>query len=407
MEQRRVTFDNGQGQELVGILHEPDARPAAWVLFAHCFTCTKNIKAAVHVSQALVEQGFAVLRFDFTGLGESEGAFVDTTFSSNIHDLLAAAKYLEREHQSPAVLVGHSLGGAAVLRAAAKLASVQAVSTIAAPADPGHVQKLLGDQLQCIRENGQGEVQLEGRAFTIGREFLDDLERDDWRDVIHDLRRPLLIFHSPVDTRVSIDNAQLIYENAMHPKSFVSLEDADHLLNRASDSRYVAAVLAAWVTRYLDKSAAGAEVEQNFVAGVVATTGRKKYRTEVRAGEHFFIADEPEKVGGGGLGPSPYDLLAASLATCTSMTLRMYADRKKLDLTEVTVNVKHDRIHEEDCENCEEQGHRIDRLQREIQVNGDLSAEERQRLIEIADRCPVHKTLSNKIRIETRERDQE
>lgn len=402
MEQRRVSFDNGEGQELVGVLHEPDAEPVAWVLFAHCFTCTKNVKAAVHISQALVDQGFAVLRFDFTGLGESEGEFVDTTFSSNVHDLIAAAKFLETDFDAPAVLVGHSLGGAAVLRAAAKLPSVKAVATIAAPADPSHVRELLGDQLECIREQGQGEVKLEGRSFTIGREFLEDLERNDWRDVIHELRRPLLIFHSPVDTRVSIDNAQLIYESAIHPKSFVSLEDADHLLSRAADSRYVAVVLAAWATRYLE-TAIKETAEDDVVEGVVAITGRKRFRTEVRTGKHIVVADEPLKVGGGDLGPSPYDLLAAALGTCTSMTLRMYADRKKLNLEEVSVRVRHDRVHETDCEDCEEDGKRIDRLRREIALSGNLSEEQRQRLIEIADRCPVHKTLSNEIRIETHE----
>ncbi|MBW3568323.1 MAG: bifunctional alpha/beta hydrolase/OsmC family protein [Proteobacteria bacterium] len=402
MEQRKVTFDNGDGHELVGILHEPDSDPVAWVLFAHCFTCTKNVKAAVHISQALVEQGFAVLRFDFTGLGESEGEFVDTTFSSNVHDLLAAAKYLEHEHRAAAVLIGHSLGGAAVLRAAGQLDSVQAVATIAAPADPGHVRKLLGDDAERIRQNGSGEVHLAGRPFTIGREFLDDLERDDWQQVIHNLRVPLLIFHSPVDETVSIDNAQLIYESAMHPKSFVSLENADHLLSRAGDSRYVAAVLSAWATRYLEST--DAEIaEDDIVEGVVATTGRQKFRTELRSGKHVLVADEPASVGGRDLGPSPYDLLAAALASCTSMTLRMYADRKKIDLDRVSVRVRHDRVHEKDCEECEEDGRRIDRLRREISMAGDLSPEERKRLIEIADRCPVHKTLTNEIRIETRE----
>jgi len=402
MERHNVKFDNGQGQELDGVLHMPDAEPAAWVLFAHCFTCTKNVKAAVHISQSLVEQGFAVLRFDFTGLGESEGAFVDTTFSSNVHDLMAAARYLEREHRAPSVLVGHSLGGAAVLRAAAQLDSVQAVATIAAPADPAHVRELLGDEVDRIHETGQGEVQLAGRPFTIGREFLEDLERDDWREVIHNLRRPLLIFHSPVDETVPIDNAQLIYENALHPKSFVSLENADHLLSRAEDSKYVAAVLAAWATRYLESSAAEL-AENDVVEGAVATIGRQKFRTEVRSGKHILVADEPESVGGQDLGPSPYDLLAAALATCTAMTLRIYADHKKLDLAAVGVRVRHDRVHEKDCEHCEEPGNRIDRLRREISLGGDLTAEQRKRLLEIADRCPVHKTLTNTIRIETRE----
>lgn len=403
MDQQRVTFKNDRGHELAGIVHRPDGEPAAWVLFAHCFTCTKNIKAAVHVSQALVEEGFGVLRFDFMGLGESEGEFVESTFSSNVRDLVAAANFLAGEFAAPAVLVGHSLGGAAVLRAAHEIDSVQAVATIAAPADPAHVRRLLGEDVdERVREHGQAEVSLAGRPFVIGREFLADLERDDWRDVIHNLRRPLLVFHSPVDEIVSIDNAKLIYESALHPKSFVSLEDADHLLNRAADSRYVAAVLAAWVSRYITVEKVEL-AERDRVEGVVATIGRRRFRTEVRTENHVLVADEPENVGGGNLGPSPYDLLAASLATCTAMTLRMYADHKKIDLAEVSVRVRHDRIHEKDCEDCEAEGKRIDRLRREIAIGGKLDEAQRQRLIEIADRCPVHKTLTNEIRIETSE----
>lgn len=403
MEQHRVRFENGRGHELAGIVHRPDSRPVAWVLFAHCFTCTKNVKAAVHISQALVDHGFGVMRFDFMGLGESEGEFEDTTFSSNVHDLVAAADFLGRDFDAPAILVGHSLGGAAVLRAAHRIASVKAVATIAAPADPGHVRHLLGEDIEeRVQACGEAEVCLAGRPFIIGREFVEDLERDDWKDVIHDLRRPLLIFHSPVDDTVSVDNAKLIYENAMHPKSFVSLEDADHLLSRAADSRYVAAVLAAWATRYIDTDEADL-AEDAHVEGVVATTGRERFRTEIRSGKHVLVADEPTKVGGGNLGPSPYDLLAASLAACTAMTLRMYADHKKIDLAEVSVRVRHDRVHEKDCEDCEKKGDRIDRLRRDISFAGKLDAAERQRLVEIADRCPVHKTLSGEIRIETAE----
>lgn len=401
MNQEDVTFENADGHELAGVLHRPDGQPAAWVLFAHCFTCTKNIKAAVHVSQALVDQGFAVMRFDFTGLGESEGEFCSTTITTNVDDLVAAAAWLEREHSAPAVLVGHSFGGAAVLRAAHRLPSVRAVATIAAPADPGHVRHLLGDAEKVIRDEGQGEVMLAGRPFTIGRAFLEDLERDDWKDVINDLRRALLIFHSPQDETVSIDNARQIFDHALHPKSFVSLEDADHLLSDAADSRYVAAVLAAWASRYLEP-VDGELAEDETVEGVVATIGRRKFRTELRSGRHVLIADEPASVGGQDLGPSPYDYLAASLAGCTAMTLRLYADRKAIDLAKVSVRVQHDRVHEKDCEDCEKEGHRIDRLQRELTLSGSLTAEQRQRLVEIADRCPVHKTLSGDIRIETK-----
>ncbi len=400
MYQEDVKFENAAGHELAGVLHRPDGKPAAWVLFAHCFTCTKNVKAAVHISQALVDHGFAVLRFDFTGLGESEGDFCTTTFSSNVGDLVAAAAWLEREHEAPAVLAGHSFGGAAVLRAAHRLPSVRAVATIAAPADPGHVRHLFGDAEKTIRERGRGEVLLGGRPVTIGREFLEDLERDDWRDVVNDLRRPLLIFHSPHDETVSIDNAQMIYENALHPKSFVSLADADHLLSDAADSRYVAAVLAAWASRYLERPD-GELAEDAFVEGAVATIGRRKFRTELRTGRHALVADEPLSVGGTDLGPSPYDFLAASLASCTAMTLRFYADREKIDLAGASVRVRHDRVHEKDCEDCEQEGHRIDRLRRELTMSGNLTEEQRRRLAGVAERCPVHKTLSGEIRIET------
>lgn len=403
MYQERIAFENDEGHELAGVLHRPDGQAHAWVLFAHCFTCTMNVKAAVHISQALVDHGFGVLRFDFTGLGESEGEFARTTFSSNVRDLVAAAKYLEHKHSSPAVLIGHSLGGAAVLRAAHALPSVKAVATIAAPADPAHVRHLLGAEAeQMIRERGEAEVRLAGRPFTIGREFVEDLERDDWRDIINDLRRPLLIFHSPTDDTVSVDNARLIYDAALHPKSFVSLEDADHLLSRAADSRYVAAVLAAWVSRYLD-TRDGELAENDVVDGVVATIGRTKFRTEVRSGKHVLVADEPKSVGGDDLGFSPYDLLAASLAGCTAMTLRLYADHRKLDLAQVSVRVKHDRVHEEDCEACEQEDRRVDQLRREIVLTGKLDDEQRRRLIEIAERCPVHRTLAGEVRIETRE----
>ncbi len=405
MNQERVTFESREGHGLSGVLHRPDGEPAAWVLFAHCFTCTKNVKAAVHVSQALVDHGFGVLRFDFTGLGESEGEFADTTFSSNVQDLVSAADYLAREYRAPSVLIGHSLGGAAVLRAAHQLPGVDAIATIAAPADPAHVRRLFSDDAErTIKERGEAEVRLAGRPFIIGKAFVQDLERDDWRDVIRGLRRPLLIFHSPIDDVVSIENARLIYDNALHPKSFVSLQDADHLLTRAADSRYVAAVLAAWVSRYLDAPAVEL-AEDEAVEGVVATIGRKKFRTELRSGRHVLIADEPVAVGGDDLGLSPYDLLAASLASCTAMTLRLYADHKRIDLAQASVRVQHDRVHEKDCEDCEKEGHRVDRLRREISVSGNLDDAQRQRLLEIADRCPVHKTLTNMIRIETRAAD--
>lgn len=389
----RLTFDNGRGQALHARLDRPlRGTPRAYVLFAHCFTCSKNLGVVVALSRALVEAGWAVLRFDFTGLGDSEGDFADTHFSSNVEDLVAAARWLDEHHRGPRLLIGHSLGGAAVLRAAEHLDSVTAIATIGAPCHPEHVTRMLACDREEIEKEGKAEVELGGRRFTIKKEFLDDLEEQPMRHAIARLRRALLVMHAPKDEVVGVDNAAAIFTAARHPKSFVSLDDADHLLTRRADARYAANVIAAWAERYLPE--ADAETEQDEQA-VVAWGPVRGFRTELSAGGHLIVADEPKSVGGGEQGPTPYGLLQAALGACTVMTLRMYADRKGWPLEQAVTRLRHDKIHAADCESCEEgtKG-RVDRIERVVEIIGDtLTDEQRARLLEIADKCPVHKTL--------------
>ena len=398
MPSTHVRFPNADGDEqLAARLDRPEGRERAWALFAHCFTCSKDLRAIGAISRALNREGIAVMRFDFTGLGESEGDFADTNFSSNVDDLEAAAQYLEGEHIAPRILIGHSLGGAAVLQAAHRLESVQAVSTIAAPSDPEHVTNLLSESLQEIEETGQANVTLAGRTFTIRKQFLDDLERARMEETIQSLGRALLIFHSPLDQIVGIDNAAQIFEAAKHPKSFVSLDEADHLLTDPSDAEYIGSVLAAWAQKYLDRE----EVSERSEGQVVTRTGAS-YQTEIAAGRHSLVSDEPEDVGGDDAGPTPYDLLLSALGACTGMTLRMYADRKDWPLEDVAVHLTHEKIHAADCEHCETNNGKIDRIEREVEVEGDLSEEQRDRLLEIANKCPVHRTLHSEIDVQSR-----
>ncbi len=401
MSRQRIKIPNADGLDLGARLDlPPDGKATAFALFAHCFTCTKNIKAISHISDALIQVGVAVLRFDFTGLGESEGEFADTNFSSNVADLVAASEWLGEHHEAPAILIGHSLGGTAVLRAAATIPSARAVATIGAPADPAHVSHLIDSSREEIESTGEAVVRLGGRPFRIKKQFLDDLQGQALPDAIADLRRALLIFHSPIDNTVGIDNASAIYAAAKHPKSFVSLDRADHLLSDESDARYVGSVIGAWARKYIDVPVPETPIDHHEDE-VVVHTGPAGYRTDIRAGSHGLVADEPADVGGTDLGPSPYDYLLTALGSCTSMTLRMYADRKKWPLEGVTIRLKHGRIHAEDCETCETQEGRVDLIERTISLEGSLTEAQRSRLLEIADRCPVHRTLSGEIRIES------
>ena len=377
--------------------------PRAYALFAHCFTCSKESKAATFISEALTDAGIAVLRFDFTGLGGSEGDFANTTFSSNIADLVAAADWLKREHAAPAILVGHSLGGAAVLAAAAKISEAVAVATINAPADPAHVAHLFAGQRAEIDARGEAEVELAGRKFHIRREFLDDIAAQKLSSAIAGLRRALIVFHSPRDAVVGIDNASTIFLAARHPKSFVSLDDADHLLTRRADAKYVGAVLAAWASRYLPVRATDARsVDGPRDTVFVRETRTGKFQQEIAIGPHRLLADEPTSVGGEDSGPTPYDLLTAALGACTAMTVRAYADQKKLPLERVRVNLRHNKIHASDCSECETKEGRIDRIERVIELEGVLDEAMRAKLLAIADKCPVHRTLHAELSISTR-----
>lgn len=393
-DEHELTFPGSQGAPLAAVLHRPPGRLRGCALFAHCFTCSKDLRAAREIAFRLASHGFAMLRFDFTGLGASGGDFSATTFSSNVEDLVAAASFLTAEVEPPTLLVGHSLGGAAVLAAAGRLDSVRAVATIGAPADPAHVAQLFADQACDIERDGHAEVSLAGRTFRIRKEFLEDLERHASAEAIGKLRKALLLFHSPQDTVVGIDNARRIYEAARHPKSFVSLDGADHLLSRPADARYVADVLSAWATRYLPM------VEDDLDHDEVHLEARRSLLNRVRAGRHELLADEPVDLGGTDLGPAPYPYLLTALGACSSMTLRLYADRKGWPLAAVRVSLRHRR------DKPEGGGPPVTVLTRRIALEGDLDAAQRARLMEIADRCPVHRTLTGEIRIETSEADE-
>jgi uncharacterized OsmC-like protein/fermentation-respiration switch protein FrsA (DUF1100 family) len=407
MPAERFDFANAQGQTLAALLDLPPGEPRAYALFAHCFTCGKDVHAAKRIAEGLTALGIAVLRFDFTGLGASEGEFANTTFSSNVADLVAAADELRRRRRAPAILIGHSLGGTAVLAAASQVAEARAVVTIAAPCDPTHVTGLFKEHLDEISTKGEVKVALGGRQFRIKRSFVDDLAEHMLLEHIGSLRKALLVFHAPTDEIVGIDNASRIFTAAKHPKSFVSLAGADHLLSARSDASYVANVIHAWAERYLEMPADAPSLPDDANTVVVRETGRGRFQQEVAVGRHRFLADEPVGVGGLDSGPGPYDLVLAGLGACTAMTLRLYAERKALPLERTVVRLSHSKIHAADCENCETKEGMIDRIERIITLNGNLDADQRGRLMEIADKCPVHRTLTSEIDIRTAEADRE
>ncbi len=395
MQRQRLTFEGAGGAMLSARLELPaDEKPLAWAIFAHCFTCSKNYKAVVNISRALAQAHVAVLRFDFTGLGESEGDFADTTFSSNVDDLVAAADFLAREYEAPSILIGHSLGGAAVLQAAHRVPSCRAVVTINAPAEPQHVKRHLRSSLEDIEKCGEAEVLLAGRPFTIKKQFLDDLNEQNMSEVIRGLERALLVFHSPNDAIVGVENAHQLYESAAEPKSFVSLEGADHLLSRAEDSEYVGAVIAAWAARYLGVPGAPAGVAVPH-GEVVVRTGRARYHTEIFAAGHALVADEPETAGGTDTGPTPFGLLMAALGACTTITLRMYADRKEWPLEEIGVRLRHQRFQAAEAPKSESGHPMLHEIAQRLELVGPLDEEQRARLLEIAHRCPVHRAIES------------
>ena len=387
-----VRIPTSTGVELAGVLHRPPGPTRGAAIFAHCFTCSKDLRSARTLSAALADHGIPVLRFDFTGLGESTGEFAETTFSTNVADLVDAAAWLREHVAPPTILVGHSLGGSAVLAAAQSIPDAKAVATIGAPADPSHVTNLLGTCKERIEARGEADVELAGRTFTIRKEFLDDLAEQCAPAKIASLKKALLIFHAPFDEAVGIENAKGIYESAKHPKSFVSLDGADHMLSRAEDAAYVASILAPWSARYVP-AAESHHLDHNWVL----VEGRQGYTNHVQLGHHELVSDEPLDLHGADRGPSPYELLMAALGSCTSMTLRMYADRKKWPLEAVRVKLHHSKIHAKDCEDCKTPADAkrpmVDQITREVEVIGDLDQEQRERLLEIANRCPVHRTL--------------
>jgi putative redox protein len=424
---KTIKFDflNNKQQTLSGRLEMPES-PIAFAVFAHCFTCSKNVKAASRISRSLADQGIAVLRFDFTGLGNSEGDFSNTNYSTNLSDIEFASRALAEQFEAPALLIGHSLGGTACLRAASRLDSIRAVCTIGSPAQPEHVTKLFDDQVSEIESKGAVEVQLAGRPFTIEKHFIEDVREASLLDTNPKAGVACLIFHSPQDPQVNIDQARLIYQSLKHPKSFIALDGADHLLTNEADAGYVADTITAWARRYLPVPSSAAHlVEQSgetqanrnsiesadsarspsLQPGEVLVSQVKGFTNRVQTSGHTFLADEPTSVGGQDLGMTPYDLLLASLGACTSMTLKMYADHKKWPLEKVDVRLSHQKIHAEDCASCESNSEKnrskVDQIVKDIKVLGDLSDEQVQRLGEIADRCPVNRTLIGEKDIQT------
>lgn len=390
MPSERFDFPGESGQTLSGRLDLPDAPVTAYAIFAHCFTCSKSSLAAVRVAKALTGLGFGVLRFDFTGLGQSEGDFADSSFSGSVADIISAAAAMHSAGRTPSLLVGHSLGGAAVLAAAPDMPEIRAVVTISAPFDVTHVERLFTD-VDELMERGEAEVHIGGRPFQMRRSFVDDLRKHDQGERIENLDRPLLIFHSPLDAVVGIDNASSIFLAARHPKSFVSLAEADHLLTKREDAEFVATILSAWSRRYLPDASSPRTAEQSGVVTVVET-GEGDFQVEVSAGGVSFVADEPPEVGGLGSGPTPYDLLSAGLGACTAMTVRLYARHKGLPLDSVAVEVGHSRRDGEQP---------TDLFTRRLHFQGELSEEQRRKMIEIAEKCPVHRTLHAGAAIET------
>nr|WP_321243039.1 alpha/beta fold hydrolase [uncultured Psychroserpens sp.] len=402
MNNQKLKIENRKGHKLQAYLELPaNQKPNYFAIFAHCFTCSSSLGAVRNISRALTNHGFGVVRFDFTGLGRSEGEFADSHFSANVDDLIAVNDFLKQHYKAPSLLVGHSLGGAAVLVAASKLDNVKAVATVGAPANVSHVKHLFSHGIEDIKNKGRVEVNIGGRPFKIDEEFVSDFDKTDLPEIVKSLKKPLLILHSPVDTIVGVKNAHELYHNAHHPKSFVSLDNANHLLSNTQDSLYVGDMIGTWVKRYFPQQ----ENRLLDTSGeqLVAHLNLKEdnFTTTIQTANHSFIADEPNSIGGDDFGPSPYDFLSAGLAACTVMTLKMYAERKKWDLQEVYAHITYSKKHSDDLMLDLDKPTRIDHLSKKLTLIGDLDEKQRQRLKEIASKCPVHKTLLSEIVIET------
>lgn len=400
METLNLTFKNRNNMELSARLDLPTGKPKTYALFAHCFSCSKNIKAAYHISHSLAHKGIAVLRFDFTGIGDSEGQFEDTNFSSNVDDIVDASNYLVDHYESPKILIGHSLGGTAVIKAAKSLKDLKAIVTIGSPFKPSHVEKIITNSGETDKQMDYS-IKLGNKTFKIKKQFLDDLKDSDINDDLSSLNKALLVMHSPFDNVVSIDSASDIFLKAKHPKSFISLDNADHLLSEQSDSIYVGKLISEWASKYIDINNEKEEILSKDNK-VVVQTANNNLKTNIFVGRHHIVADEPKSVGGTDLGPNPYDYLLASLGSCTTMTLKMYANRKGWNLDSAKVILNHQKIYAKDCEECETEIGKINYIEREIELLGDLDKDQRNRLLEIADRCPVHRTLHSEIVVKTK-----
>lgn len=402
MRNEKLQIENAKGIKLQAYLELPaNQKPNHYAIFAHCFTCSSSLSAVKNISRSLTNHGFAVVRFDFTGLGRSEGEFADSHFSANVGDLIAVNDFLKEHYEAPSLLVGHSLGGAAVLVAASKLDNIKAVATIGAPATVSHVKHLFSHGMDQIKDKGKVEVNIGGRPFKINEEFVSDFDKTDLPAIVKALRKPILILHSPIDTIVGIKNAEQLYHNAHHPKSFITLDQADHLLSKSRDSLYAGNLIGSWVQRYFepqDNTMLDTEGEQ-----LVAHLNLKedKFTTTIQTAKHSFIADEPTSIGGDDFGPSPYDFLSAGLAACTVMTLKMYAQRKQWDLQEIYTHITYSKKHSDDLMLDLEKPTRIDHLSKKLTLIGNLDEKQRQRLKEIASKCPVHKTLQSEVIIDT------
>jgi len=396
---KRITFVNGAGIELAAILELPDAKISYYAMFAHCFTCGKDILAATRIANTLALNDVAVLRFDFTGLGESQGDFSNTNFSSNVEDLLSATEFLRENYQAPQLLIGHSLGGTAILHVASDIPECKAVVTIGSPATADHLLHLFKGDVERIQKDGVAQVDIAGRSFDIQQQFIDDLKHKSVEDKITKLRKALLIFHSPIDEVVSIDQAGIIFAKAKHPKSFITLDSGNHLLTSNDDASYVANTIVAWALRYIDCNKQS--YEELTKGQIQVLESNHKFLRQIISDDHQWLADEPTAFGGSNRGPDPYEHLLAAVGACTSMTIRMYANRKEWPLKDIQITLEHAREHAKDCDDCENESNKVEQIRRKIKLVGELDDAQRQRLLEIADKCPVHKTLVNGLIIET------
>lgn len=402
MKSTKLNITNSKGQKLNAFLELPaNQKPNYYAIFAHCFTCSSSLSAVKNISRTLTNYGFGVVRFDFTGLGRSEGEFAESHFSGNVDDLIAVSNFMSSQYESPSLLVGHSLGGAAVITAASQLNSVKAVATIGAPGTVSHVKHLFSHSVEEIKDKGEIDINIGGRPFKVNSDFIENFDKTDLPSVVKRLRKPLLILHSPIDTIVGIENAEQLYHNAHHPKSFVTLDNADHLLSNPKDSIYTGNVIGAWVERYFEpRENQMLETNGEQIVGHLNLI-EDNFTTSIQSKKHSMIADEPISFGGDDFGPSPYEYLNAGLAACTVMTLKLYAERKKWDLKEVFVYISHSRKHSDDLGIEKDRPTYLDHITKKLKFVGNLDEKQKQRLKEIASKCPVHKTIASEVVFDT------